>query len=214
MTDQRFHQNWFQVRIFTKVPAAMHFADLLGRVINRFVEQQPALRFFFSQYYCPVGMDDGDTQIHLLPPNFLLPDPHFGQCHASIRLRFRQRTNEVERLAALLQNQPDFWYSDITACTLEGVLPPDRFATDQQAVPRAHRIRLVAELLQSNCHLVLNNLTLEAGVWKFQENQHSENQPLKSVVKSIEHMILNVWVQNNGTAFPIYGFNPGTIYRL
>jgi hypothetical protein len=214
MTDEKFHQNWFQVRIFTKVQAPIRFADLLGRVMNPFAEQQPALRFFFSQYYCPLGMDDGDTEIHLLPPDFLLPDPQFGQCHASIRLRFRERKNERQQLAALLQAQPDFWYSDIRACTPQGVLPPDRFATDQQAVPRDRRIRLIAELLQANCRLVLNNLLFEAGVWKFQENQHNENQPLGSVVKSVEHMILNVWCQNNGMPFPIYGFNPGTIYRL
>lgn len=214
MTDQRFHQNWFQGRIFTKVHAPLRFADLLGRVVNPFVEQQPALRFFFSHYYCPPGMDDGDTNIQLLPPQFLIPDQTYGPCHASVRLRFRERAQERQRLEALLNNQPDFWCSDIRACTPEGVLPTDRFATDQQPVPRARRIRLVAELLQANCRLVLNNLRFDANTWQFQENQHNENQPLGSVVKSVEHMILNVWRRNDGTAFPIYGFNPGTIYQL
>jgi hypothetical protein len=192
----------------------LRFADLLGRVLKPFVEQQPALRFFFSQYYCPPGMDDGDANIQLLPPQFLIPDQAYGACHASIRLRFRERAQERQRLEALLNNQPDFWYSDIRACTPEGVLPPDRFATDQQPGPRARQIRLVAELLHANCQLVLNNLRFNANAWQFQENQHNENQPLGSVVKSVEHMILNVWRRNDGTAFPIYGFNPGAIYQL
>lgn len=44
------------------------------------------------------------------------------------------------------------------------------------------------------------------GTWQFQENLHNENIRLRSVVKSVEHMILNVWRRNDGTSFPIVGF--------
>lgn len=214
MTDEKFHQNWFQVRIFSKVAVPHQYADLLVRTVKPFAERTPALRFFFSYYYCPRHSDDGDTNIAALPADFLFHDPTYGPCHGSVRLRFRATKDERAKLEGVLHGQPDFWYSDIRPCTPVDVLPPNRFATDQQPIPRARRIRLVAELLQANCRLVLDNLQQEAGVWRFQENQHDENKRLGSVVKSVDHMILNVWRRNDGTAFPIYGFDAETIYSL
>jgi hypothetical protein len=213
MTDEKFHQNWFQVRIFTKVRHPLRFADLSGRILKPFVEQQPTLRFLISQYFVPLGMDDGDTNIQLLPQDFLIPESNLN-CHASVRLRFREWKSERQALKNLLNGQTDFWHSDIRACTPEEVLPPDRFATDQQPIPRAHQIRLVTELLQANSRLVINNLYSDAGVWKFHENRHSENIPIGSVIKSVEHMVLNIWRRNDGMPFPIFGFEPNAIYQL
>ena len=214
MTDDKFNQNWFQVRIFSRVPMPQQYVDLLVRVTKPFQDQSKALRFFFSHYFCPLGTDDGDTDINALPQDFRFVEPSGRAWHGSLRLRFRERGAEREILRNLLNGQADFWHSAILPCTPEGVLPPDRFATDQQPIPRARRIRLVAELLQANCRLVLDNLQQEAGDWRFQENQHDENKRLGSVVKSVEHMILNVWRHNNGAPFPIYGFDPDTIYPL
>jgi len=214
MTDAKFHEGWYQVRLFTNVLQANRFANLLGRVIKPFVDQRPSVRLFFSQYYCPFGVDDGDTVIANLPQEFHLQIPSYGLGHASVRIRFRERQDEQAALTAIINEQPDFWYSGMTACTPEGVLPPDRFSTDQDVLSRSRRIRLIAELLHANCRLVLNNLRFENGTWDFQVNDHAENQRLGSVVKSIEHMILNVWCRKDGAPFPIYGFDPQTIYQL
>lgn len=182
------------------------YPDLLVRVARPFLGQSPALRFFFSHYWCPLGTDDGDTNIQALPQHFRFVEPSGRAWHGSLRLRFRERTDERAKLINLLNSLPDFWFSEILPCTPEGVLPPDRFATDQQPIPRARRIRVVAELLQANCRLVLDNLEHQGGTWQFQENLHNENIRLRSVVKSVEHMILNVWRRNDGTPFPIVGF--------
>jgi len=214
MTDDRFHQNWFQVRVFSRVPMPQQYIDLLVRVAKPLVERAPTLRFFFSHYYCPLGMDDCDTSIQNLPQAFRFNDPQHGVCHGSLRLRFRNRANEQALLENILRGQQDFWYSEILPCTPEGVLPPDRFATDQRQPQKARRIRLVAELLRANCLLVLDNLQQESGGWRFQENQHEENRRFGSVVKSVGHMMLNVWRRNDGRPFPIYGIDPDTIYPL
>lgn len=206
MTDEKFQQNWYQVRIFSKIPMPQQYIDLLVRVAKPFQDQSPALRFFFSHYFCPLGTDDGDTSIQALPQDFRFIEPSGRSWHGSLRLRFRERGNERAKLTNLLNGQADFWHSAILPCTPECVLPPDRFATDQQPIPRARRIRLVAELLQANCRLVLDNLEPQGGNWQFQENQHNENIRLRSVIKSVEHMILNVWRRNDGTPFPIVGY--------
>lgn len=214
MTNAKFSENWYQARLFTKLQQANWFANLLGRVIKPFVDQQPFVRLFFSQYYCPFGMDDGDTIIANLPQDFRLQIPAYGLGHASVRIRFRERKDEGTSLAAIINEQPDFWCSGITPCTPEDVLPPNRFSTDQDAPSRSRRIRLVAELLHANCRLVLDNLRFENDTWGFQGNDHAGNQRLGSVLKSMEHMILNVWCRNDGSPFPIYGFDPQTIYEL
>jgi hypothetical protein len=218
MTDDKFHQNWAQVRIFSKRPPPGQYADLLVRAVKPFVDGNLGLRFFFSYYFCRLGSDDGETNIKAIPPEFLFYDTQKTPHHGSIKLRFRARKDEKsnleQRLGLMLHPKGDFWFSEILLCTPEAVLPTDRFATDQQPIPRASRTRLVAELLQANCRLVLDNLQLDAGVWRFQDNDHDLNKPLKSVVKSVEHMILNVWRRNDANAFPIYGFEPGTIYPL
>jgi len=206
MTDERFNQNWFQARIFSRVPMPQQYPDLLVRVARPFLGQAPALRFFFSHYWCPLGTDDADTNIQALPQDFRFGEPSGRVWHGSLRLRFREPTDERAKLINLLNGLQDFWFSEVLPCTPEGVLPPDRFATDQQPIPRARRIRLVAELLQANCRLVLDNLEHQGGTWQFQENLHDENIRLRSVVKSVEHMILNVWRRNDGTPFPIVGF--------
>lgn len=214
MTDDKFYENWYQVRLFTRVPAPDRFANLLGRVMKPFVDQRPHVRLFFSQYYCPFGMDDGNTVIGNLPQDFHHQIPGYGPGHASVRIRFRERNDERAILAGILNGQADFWHSDVRPCTPEDVLPPDRFSTDQDTPTKRRRIRTVAELLHANCRLVLDNLRFENASWVFQGNNHPENQRLGSVVKSVEHMILNVWCRNDGAAFPIFGFDPNAIYKL
>ena len=203
MTDEDFHKKWYQVRLFTKHFIPEFYADLLGRVVLPLVSAKPTAPLFFSRYACPLGMDDGDTDIASLPAGYLLPQ---GQppWHLSIRIRFREMRGVRNTLEALMNAEPNFWFSDIRACKLAGVLPADRFSTQQIEPAKSRRIRKVAELLHANCRTVLDTLIIQAGNWSFEANNHAENQPLGTVSQSINHMVVNAWSLPNSQPLPIF----------
>lgn len=204
MTDVDFHERWYQVRLFSKNFGHGFYAELLGKIVAPLVTAKPTTPLFFSRYVCPLGMDDGDTNIAALPPDYLLPQPQQqAPWHFSIRMRFREMRGVRSALRAIIMGEPDFWFSDISPCVLAGVLAADRFSTQHVDPAMSHRIRLVAELLGANCRIVLDTLKNQAGNWSFEASNNQLNLPMGSVAQSINHMIVNAWSLPGGQPLPV-----------
>jgi hypothetical protein len=207
MTDEAFHQSWHQVRVFTKNFVSGRYPELLGNTVAPLLIAKPNVSLFFSYYVSPLAgqyADNADTDIAALPTEFLFQLPPHGQCHCSLRIRFRETRGVRRRLRQLIEGEPNFWFSRIDPCTLPDVLDPLRFSTLQDHVPKLRRIRRVTELLCANSRTIVDTLTQQAGVWIFEQNNHGLNEIIGTVGQSILHMVVNPWSRNDSNPLPMF----------
>jgi len=200
VNDEEYCRGWRQARVFTRKASQDWYPELLAAVVVPFASDFPDHPFFFSMYACPVGMDDGDTEIGQLPAEFKIRVVD-ADWHFSIRLRFREGQDAEARLADLVDGDADLWYSESGGALrpyafLDDIGGP-RFCPDQDAAARNRRARLVAEALKANNLIVLDAI-VRGSQLRFERNNHPENAPNWSTFLSLGHMFNNVWKDYRG----------------
>lgn len=213
MTDEEYCQNWRQARVFSSNTTSLWYPTLLGSVLKPVAEEFPSQKAFFSQYVLPLGQDDGDTNIDMLPERFL---QRVGEerIHRSIRVRFRRGTGAEDRVTEILGSSSEYWYSGIRDYGIKDDLGGPRFSPNQEERSRLRRARLVAELLCCNSRLVLDAMIRDGDRYRFEENGHELNRPLGSTFRSVGHIVSQVWVDHGGGPLPIFVEIPGHMCRL
>lgn len=220
---------WRQSRIFTSTQTADWYFQLIGDLVRPWRAQPEAATtpYFFTRYKCPVGMDDADTEIALLPGNFL-QHSQYGPIHRSIRLRYfeppvppvaapaqaaaaasPQPTPPLQHAFELLmKTHPNrYWRHDFRDYDIAGDLGGDRFSQIPAAQAWARRARgeKVAAVLEANCNLVLELI----GPGGFECSGHELNFCLNTPVQSVAHLLNNVWCDETGNSPALWARNDG-----
>lgn len=200
MTDHEYCSNWRQVRLFSREPMERWYADLLATAVRSLADLCPDLSLFVSRYVCPLGHDDGDTDIERLPADFLR-NQDGKSLHCSVRVRFRPSSIAEEFLGALRR---PLWHAGIRDYDIERDLGGPRFAPNQSKDASRRRARLVAELLSANTRLILDALETRDDATDFEVNPHELNSIAGSTFVSIGHMLCNAWSLRQGQPVPVY----------
>jgi len=200
VNDKEYCEGWRQVRVFTRKTGPDWYPELLAGTVVPFASGFPEIPFFFSMYACPLGTDDGDTEISQLPAEFRTGRGN-ADWHFSIRIRLHEDQAAETQLAELIDSDADLWYSERGKAFRSFALLDDiggpRFCPRQDPVARNRRARLVAEALRANNLVVLDAIT-GGSPYRFEKNEHPENSPSWSTFVSLGHMFNNVWKDPKG----------------
>lgn len=182
--------------------------------------------YFFTKYLCPLGMDDADTEIALLPGNFR-QNSQYGPIHRSLRFRFVEDPNHAaapavnpppapprqQALDLLMQQHPGrYWRHDFLPYEIQDDLGGVRFSQFVQAQvnERTRRGETIAAVLQANCNLALELL----GPGGIETSSHELNLCLRTPAQSLAHLLNNVWWDESGNSPTLWAHNDNRSIRM
>lgn len=199
---------WRQTRIFTSDFSEQWYLGLLATFAVPIAERYPETPFWFSRYECPLGSDDGDTDIKNLPARFLQPAT---QRHFSLRFRFCPTSDEEAFLEGLFPDPHtgSHWRSHFLSYDALGEFGGPRFCTSTEIAKRLKRMSILVRLFHANSLFILDSIQTAAGRHSFDVNVDPQNQLFYSTTFfSTVHLLVSVAGLKDSKALPVFWQHP------